>query len=410
MSNIEINELEPCKLNIKYTSNNEKSNSKKIEIVSSLKDIKVKGFRKGKAPSNIIGSVYKKEIDQQAKIEMARDAFMEIISEKKIKPIGNPNIISIDLKDDVFSMEFNVFTLPEFELKQYKGFEIPPYHAEKSVEDIAALMLEDLRNQSGDTVPFTNDDFVQLKDSIIVDYNGYIEGDMVEELSAQGELMTIGQSNLFDDNLLGMKLEETREFDVLIKEEDNSKYAGKRVHFVATLKNGTKKHPAALDDSLAKKFGLETISDLINQINLMASKKFQELENQYYYDQINNRLIESHEINVPAWMVGDELQQNLTRMNAQNATDEEKMKISQIIENNIKLSLILEKVRGEEPDSQLTDEEVLNIIKDKFKGYNENVDELINNLINSGQMQMLMSRARDEYTIDFIKRNSTILE
>lgn len=410
--NIEAVEVEQCKYNIKYETGREEISSKKDDIVAHFRNQKIPGFRQGKATDDVVRLHFAKEINEQLKKSLAYDAVMNSMTEKKLQPIGEPSFTSVELENNKFSCEFTIFTLPSFELQDYKNFEITKAHGLKTVDALAAEMVEELRNKFGETVPFTDKDFVQNKDSIILNYEGSIDGKVIDALKVDGELMTVGKAGFFDDNLLGMKTGETREFDITIPADSGSEFAGKIVHFKTELVMGSKTSPMPIDDELAKKIGLNTVDELMNNVNMTASLRVKELEDQFYYDQIGKKLVDINKFTIPSWIIGEQLKSHAqqSNINFETMSDKEKSEYADIIEKNIKLTLILSKVRDNEPDAQLTDEEAIKLIKDKMSKVTDNPDTVLNNLAQNNQLAFLIARVRDEYVFDFIKNNSKILE
>jgi hypothetical protein len=79
---------------------------------------------------------------------------------------------------------------------------------------------------------------------------------------------------------------------------------------------------------------------------------------------------------------------------------------------NVSLSLILDKIRETEIESQLSDQEVFEIIKQNLakSKTGSNVDDVIKEMSRTGYLQILFSRIRDEYTLDFIVKSIRIIE
>lgn len=407
-----MTQLEECKYTIKCELDKDFVMSKKSEVISTFRNKNVKGFRPGKAPDDVIRLTFAKEIDEQLKGKLAYEAFMISMLEKKLQPVSEPSFNSIDLGRDKFVCEFTVFTMPDFELQKYKGFDITKAHGLKTVESLSAELMESLRKQTGETVPFTSDDFVQDGDSVIVNYEGFIDNQPIENLKADGDLMTVGKAGFFDENLLGMKIGENREFFVNVPEGSGSEFSGKSIKFKADLVMGSKTNPAPLDDALAQKLGLASLNDLIDQANMTASLRVKEIEDQYYYDQVGKMLITDNPISIPSWIIGEQLKSHLHQNNIDMSklTDAQKSEYSELVEKNIKLSLILSKIKENEPDAQLTDEEVVKLVRGKIEQVSSKPDEVLQSLSKDNKIAILAARVRDEYVLQFVKNNSNILE
>src|SRR5271155_1220175 len=133
----EINEIDYCKILVKYESDGDTVQTKKAEVISKFKGQKVPGFRPGYATTDAVKQHYRKEINEALKQELADDAVHNVIFEKDIKPFGRPTFSYINLEESYlvslngesalpkFRCEFSLHVQPEFELKDYKEYDIP---------------------------------------------------------------------------------------------------------------------------------------------------------------------------------------------------------------------------------------------------------------------------------------------
>lgn len=424
--NIITEEVEFCKLKVQYEADNDLVGSKREEVISKFRSQKVPGFRPGHATTDAIKQHFRKEINELLKQELAEDAVHSVIAEKNIKPFGRPIFSSVSLEDSYlinisgqsalpkFKCEFMLHTQPEFELKEYKNFDLPKPAGILSAEDLSQRMLQDLRTKYGNTVPYAGEDFVQMGDTVIVDIETSSDGAAIPELTGQGEILNVGRITIpgFSESILGMKPEETREFDLNMGEAFREEFANKSLHFKVRLSMGSKMEPAALNDELATKIGAENFDKLMENVRSTASSRVKELESNQLIDQISKRLIENHDFSIPQWISLAEAQ-----INARNAgqdwdtiPDEEKTKYIDVSEKSIKLSLILQKIRENEPDAQLTDEETFNLARQNLAKYSPEPDKVMGEIYKNGHLPVLFARIKDEHTLGFIERNSKIIE
>lgn len=413
---IEMSEVEYCKVKVKYQASTEDVKEKKDFVAREMaKTYEVNGFRKGKATPEAIRISYPKQLEGHLKQEMLNKAFTDSVVEKNIKPFGGPQIILSELDGNNFDCEFSVHTLPEFELKQYKGFEIPKHNTGTSIEELSQQILQELRMEQSTSVPYGENDFVQLTDSVVVQYNTFMGEQPVERLSSEGTVLEVGRINVpgFDDELLGMKPGEEKEFTLKTPAKDfDPEYSDKELKFKVKLLNGSKRVPAGLDDELAQRIGLENFEALQKQVIGVAGAKIQGMENGHYQDQISRRLIANHDFKIPQWIAIPEaqIQVKMQQKNWDTLSEEEKEKYIKDAEDGVKLSLILSKIQDEEPEAQLTDEELLAMARNNISQYTQNPDAVMDDIYKKGQMSMFLSRIKDEFTLNFILKNCTIVE
>jgi len=413
---IEIKEVDTCKLEVTYYADAGEILEKRGEVLKNFKKAPVPGCRPGKASMDAIKIYYRSQIEDSLKRALAEDAYHNTIFEKKLRPHGPPAIKTAMLVDRGFKCEFDLHVKPNFELSEYRDFEIPKPHMDMSVSDLTEKMMQDLRVKFGTSVPYDEDDFVQVGDNVILNYDGFRDGEKVDQISSEGEMLTVGSSHLqdFDNSLLGMTMGETREFDMVVPESGLPSLAGKTLHFSATVVMGSKQIPAALDDSFAQKLGKKDFAELKDFVAKTATARHQQIEHNKLTEFIANKLIENHEFEVPNWLVVSEAKYlaHNAKSDWDKLDDLDKKQYMALATRNVKVSLVLDKIRDDEPEAQLSDEEMLEIVKREVLRNNSQAspDELIQEMNRTGYLPVLFARIKDEYTLDFLVKTSTIIE
>lgn len=414
---IQTQELEYCKLNVTCLSSKEELLTKKQEVLEAFRKAPVPGNRKNKASLDAIKVYYKNQINESLKRAMAETCFHETLFQKNIKPISNPQFTSLSLDDNAFKCEFVLFTKPDLTLGQYKDFSIPTPAIKENVEMLTNKFLQELRESAGQSEQFTDQDFVQMGDTVILDYDCFDDGNKVDAVSAQGDIVRVGKTSLeeFEKNLIGMKLGETREFNFSVPANAPTPVAGKTVKFVVTLNSGSKNSPAPIDDELANRFNHKNIDDLMADLSMRASKEYDATLKSKKIEQLTALLLENNKTDVPSWLALHEAKYlaSNSRNNWDNLNNEEKLYYIQTASKNVQLGLILEKVREEEPECQLTEEETLEIIKRAIPEnllQKSSLQDTLQALNSSGQLQLLVNRAKDEHTFDFLLKSSKFVE
>lgn len=417
---IEIKEKEYCKLSVNYTASSEEISEKRKEVLAAFKKAPVPGFRKGKATTDAIKIYYRSQIDQSLKRALEEESFHNTIFEKKLRPYGSPKFNSSFLQTDKFTSQFELMVKPNFELSEYKDFTLPKPHEVLSASDLTEKMLQELRIKHGTAVPYTEDDFVQKGDNIIINYEGSVDGVKLDNLSAEAEMITVGNSQLvaFDDALLGMSLGETREFNLVVPGEGLPSLAGKSVHFKVTLNMGAKNEPCPLNDELAVKLGKSSFQELRDVVAQTAMVRTSQAMRTQINSAINNVLLENMKFEVPNWLTLSEAKYlaNHAKLNWDNIADVDKERFLEIAEKNVRLSLILDKIRENEPEAQIADQEVFDIIKQNIEQSkaesksDKSLDDILSDMNRTGYLQILFSRIKDENTIDFIAKTVKFVE
>lgn len=413
---INVTELEPCKLSIHYEADAEEIFNKRGEVLQHFKKAPVPGFRPGKATVDAIKLHYRTQIEESLKRALAEDAYHNTLFEKKIKPHGPPRMNNAFLGDGKFTCDFELYSKPDFTLNDFKGITVPKPHESTTDVALAERMLQELRVKAGEVAPFNEGEFVQHGDNVILNYDATVDGSKIDALCGEGEMLTVGSSQLveFDENLLGMAVGETREFNLVVPPTGLPSMTGKTIHFTVNLIMGSKSIPAPLDDSLAAKVGRKDFFELKEYALGAAQAKIQELFRNQVIETIVHHLVDNNKIDVPNWMSLSEAQYlaHNAKLDWSTLPDSDKEKYIELSTKNVKLALILDKIRETEPEAQLSDQEVFDMIKNNVAQNKApaDFDAAIKEMNRTGYLQILMSRIRDEYTLDFVVKSARIIE
>ena len=207
---------------------------------------KVKGFRPGKAPVNIVEAMYKNEILSETMQKILSSTLEQALKEAKVNPLNRPEITPPDDLDPNKDFEYIVVfeVLPEIELGQYK--EIKLKKDKRAVkEDEIKEAIEHLREHKAEQKPYEKKKAVKEGDVVIVDFQGSLDGEPIKDLKREDVQFIVGEKKMipeFEDAVVGMKKEEQAEFDVTYDDSFPIEEArNKAVNYVLTLKDVLKR-------------------------------------------------------------------------------------------------------------------------------------------------------------------------
>ena len=417
---VQFEETDYCKVKINYVADPDLIEEKKREAVSRIKhsNVKIPGFRKGKATELAIRVNFAKQIDHMVTEELVSEAYDEALFETQMKPIGRPQITSQKLEGKRFECEMLVKKKPDFELSQYTGFEIPEPHIDEDTTQKAEAMLQEIRIMHGDTVVYGDDDFVQEGDHVTLSTQVFVDDKEVSEMNQEGVLYRVGQGMQvipeFDSGLYGMKPGEKKDFVINVDEDNESfleEVRGKQVKFQVTVHMGTKKVSAALDDDLAKKVGFNSFDELRKHVEGTASAQIDNAKKRKIQDQIMSRILDAHDFEVPDWMVLDSAQMDAQSKGLKwdDLSDEQIDVLLDNHERDVKLSLILDQIRDEEPEASYSDEELIDKLREKIVSQGRDPNQLIQGAAQSGYLMGILAALKDELTMDWLQRQSSLI-
>lgn len=415
--NIELKELEYCKYQVDYVAESKKVSEKRSVVLDSFKNAPVRGYRKGKAPNEVLTLFYKSQIEESLKRALCEDAYHDTVFEKELKTLGSPSFQSMLIKDNKFYCTFTLDTRPNFDLQDYKTIAVAKPEVKVTQQELIDRRIKELQETFGDPSLFTVDDFVEDSDRLVVDYEAFDGDQKIDLLCKTSDVVKVGESlqKNFTDNLLGMKVNEERKFKYVVDEKSMPSLSGKEVEFNVKLVAGTKVKLAEVNDELAAKVGASSMEDLKAQLLKAANALIASQIKQHINQQVSSILVESHQFKIQDWLVGREYAYLLqsSKLNDKDLVEEDKQMYTKMADKNLRLSLVLEKIREAEPEAQLSETEVMSMLRSSLgRSMNLSSDEqFLEYLQKMGPyVQVLFAKIRDEHTLDFVSKSVTIKE
>lgn len=281
------------------------------------KEATLKGFRKGKAPMDLIRGQYGEDARKEASEQLVRKGLVRALEEHSISldrdVVGNPYLLEVGKPEEGAPFLFTAMVeiRPAVEVPALAGVKV-----EKPVRPVTEADVErflgELRQQSARPVPVLIDRPLRADDIATLDFSGSVPGRQVQGLSANDYRVRIGQSRLvegFEERILGMKPGDRREFDLRFPDDYPAKeLAGQMVHFAVTLKAMHSLELPELDDEFAR--SVSRAQDLAGLRALIMEDlaKVQEEESQRAArGNLVRRLLELAPFEVPPTLVDEEL-------------------------------------------------------------------------------------------------------
>lgn len=410
---IQIQEKEPCKVQVNYIADPAKVLAKRTEVTDKIFEdtakLVVSGYRKGKAPFEAVKLKFRKNIEEQTKQKMLVLAEEEILFETKMKTLFSTQVVNASLQDSKFECELLFCKKPVVELKEYKGLKIPKPHLPKTLPELTEQMLQELRVKYGDVVPFAENDVSEIGDKITMDVKCLAEGKSVDELTKHGIFYTVGQGfyHEFDNNILGMRAGEEKTFEVLWDSQTKEKAT-----FTVKIHMGVKTLPATLDDSFATKLGLDSFEKLRAEVASAAEKKIGEYEKNSIHSQIIAQLMATHQIDVPAWLIDLDAQQLAMQhgLKWKEVAEESKKALEEKALDRLKLTLIMDAIRETESETQFSNNEMFDLIRSRVAQQGQDPDKFVAELQQSGRLFGIIAALQQEATLEWLAKQAILIE
>ncbi len=275
--------------------------------------LNVPGFRKGKAPRNIIEKMYGPEIFyEDAANDLVEREYEKAYDECGEDIVSSPEIEVVEIeKGKPFVFTATVALKPEIKLGKYKGVKIEKVETEVTDEEVDAA-IEKERENSARTVAV--DRPVKDKDLTVIDFEGFVDGKAFEGGKGENYPLTIGSGVFipgFEEQLIGAKKGEEVEVKVTFPEDYQAEeLKGKEAVFKCKVNEIKEKELPELDDEFASEVSeYDTFAEYKEATKKNLSEKKAEDAKTIKEDRVIEAIVEASEINIPEAMLETEKRQ-----------------------------------------------------------------------------------------------------
>lgn len=380
---------------------------------------KVPGFRPGKIPASVVRNRFAKEIEEEVVSRVLNQSFFQVVKEKGLEPVGDPQVEHLDPFIFGAPMKFKAkFEVkPVIELGEYRGLDIEDPKIEVSDTDVEA-MVERLRDQASAYR--------------VESERGLDEGDfaVIDIVSSADDIETKNDSGHFKmgedtplpelhDVLRGKKAGDTASFDKTYGEDANQEaWRGKTIHHDVTLKEIRVQEKPEVNDEFAKSVGgWETVDQMREAIGADIRRHREAEATRFKRNQVGDRLLAVHSFDVPEALVEDELGKSLNnyaRYLASQGVDLEKAEIDwrkmgeefrPEAVKRVKRGLILEAIARKE-NLEVADVEVDAEIRRAAREQGREFADVKHHLKHEGGYEALRASLAQEKALELVLRES----
>lgn len=282
------------------------------------KKAKIDGFRPGKAPYDI----YVKKFGVESLFLDAADmvvegAYLKAIEEDKLIPVCEPEVNIKEVDDKKIEFVFTIITKPELTIKKYKDLKIKKEDASVSEEEIDEEIKNLLEHYAELEI---KDGKVENGDTVIIDYEGFVDGVAFEGGKAENYSLEIGSESFipgFEDQLIGMEKESEKEIEVTFPEDYHAEnLKGQKATFKVKVHEIKTRKQRELDEEFFEDLGMEgvnSVETLRSSIKEhLETHKKNDVENKFVED-LMDAISKNTDVEIPDKMVEEEVDRLLKR-------------------------------------------------------------------------------------------------
>lgn len=389
--------------------------------------VNIAGFRKGKAPKNIIEKyVGAESVKREALDAMLPRAFGEVVRENDYELISEPVLTSYEFEKGKPCKVVAKFELrPEVKISEYKGLnvDVEEYKnedgaLEKELEKLAERYAELVKVEGRNTTD---------KDIVVMDFEGSVGGEAIKGGAAKNYTLDLAHSNFipgFAEQLVDKEI--GKEFTISVKFPEDyheEKLKGANAEFKITINEIKEKKVPVIDDELAKKIGsFQSLDELKADIQKYLDGTAKAENEKRSYEAIFNKIIENTEVEIHDEMVSREADALLNDMKVRaqqrgqsiddaiekEGKDSVKQELAKEALSRIKNSLVISKIAKEEK-IQVTPQDLEVKLAEVAHMYGVNQADMLKELYkNVNLVQSLTQQIISEKVSRFILDNNTV--
>jgi trigger factor len=326
---------------------------------------KIKGFRPGKVPRNILERHFKDYVKTEVMQKLIQESYPQALSEAKLHPISNPLIDPGEMEGGKpFQYAATIEIKPEIKLEGYIGLKIEGKKEGAKDEEVEER-LKNLQNIHAQLKTISDPRPVQPGDFVILDYEASMENKPLDEGKATDFTVEVGSGRFIpnlEEKLVGLKPDEEKDLEVSFPEDYGyKKWAGKTLSFHVKIKEVKEKILPILDDEFAKDLGdYSSLEDLRLKLREEIEKEKKLILERQLKDQMVEQLLQANSFEIPESLVEEQTRTLVsdTKMRlASQGVDfknlglsEEKLQgdYREMAQKQVRTFLILEKIADQE--------------------------------------------------------------
>lgn len=388
------------------------------------KKAKIKGFRPGKVPRNILERHFKDYVKAEVIQKLIQDTCPKAFSESALEPVSPPVVDPQELENGKpFQYSAIIEVKPDIKLEGYLGLNIEGKKEEVKEGEVEER-LKGLQNLYANLKTISEARPIQNGDYVIVDYEGKMDGKPLDEGKAIDYTVEVGSGRFiptFEEKLIGMTLDEEKNIDIPFPDDYGyKKWAGKTVSFRVKIKEIKEKILPLLDDEFAKDLGkYSSLEELKTQLKQDIEREKQLALDRHLKDLVVDQLLQANSFEAPESLVKEQARALVSDMKLRLASQgmdisnlgvtEEKLheNYQEMANKQVRTFLILEKIAGQE-GIVVTDEEVEDRLKEVSERSHQKMDAVKRYYEKNGLIPEVKAGILNDKTLSFLLEKSNI--
>ncbi len=385
------------------------------------KSLNLPGFRIGKVPMQMIEKKFGKDIQKSCIDKIVSENFQKAVEKGKFSPVAPPTISNLKNEENsALKFDISADVKPDFAIKAYKGLKLNRLFDEVNDNEVNDA-IDDLKQQNKKLVDIEG---VAEKDNVVVvDYEGIDRnGAKIKGVSGKALNVKIGSGRMipgFEDELIGLRKNDKKSFDIQFPKNYAKQLAGKNVTFNITVSRVAKEIDPEFNDEFAGKINpkYKNVEDMKKDIFEELKKRKNKNNNSVYKEQLFQKMIDDNPFDIPESMLVAESNNMINAYikdlvyRGVNIEENEKYKYENLrkkfdpaSEIRVKSTFIVLHIADKE-NIKVSDDEVKELITSEAYYSGQDPEKAYNNAKENGSFKTIRVLKLEEKVADFLLSN-----
>lgn len=400
------------------------SKALKAAFLKLSKDIKIDGFRPGKAPEAMLKArINPSKWYDTAINDLLPSAYNTVIREASLNPLSRPQVDVTKVSDTELELKVIVILVPEVTLKSYKNLPVKRDPVTVTDEEVVQDMEAQTKNHAELTL---KEGAAELGDTVVFDFEGFVNEVAFEGGKAENYALELGSGQFipgFEEQMVGLSAGDSKDLPVTFPENYNAELAGKAAIFKIKVHEVKRKTLPEMNEALFKDMNLKNVKT-VEQFKEYTKQKLtankQKQGDDKFYSDLLMHIAKEATIDLPHEAIHEQMhameEDLMNKLKQRNQTKEQYLKalgqtedqfhdtLHQQAEDILRASLVANKIAQEESievSDELVDFEIAKIAE-QYKMEFEKVKDIL-----KPNLARFRSDIRDRYIKEFLIKNNS---
>ena len=372
------------------------------------KKVTLKGFRRGKAPMNVIKTSYAESVRAEVVEKLIKSTYPDAVTSQTLKVASPPEVSDLKFGDDGgFTYKAKVEVFPEINKVKFDGLELTAGDSDATdleVENFIEMLQErraefrELTRPVKDTDTVTVD-LTKIKDSKLA----LKQNDFPDTTIDLSSALTVRE---FKEGLSGLNIGDEKEITVKYKDDYSDKgLAGVEIVYKAKVKAVKEKILPEIDEAFAKAVAdVPTVLEMKVKAREELKRQKEDAQNKQFKSEIIKQMVEKNQVPVPESMVEHYLDNVIADLNNQKAKfveAEVRKSYHPIAEETIRWQILFHKL-AEQEKVEVLPSDVENVINRMAQAYKITPDQAKQVMARSGRVDDIRDSLLEEKVLDLL--------